>query len=201
MARYDNRYSRFVAWVKIVLPLAALGLLSSLALFSRDIDPEAAIPFSDVDVKELAREQGIGAPTFTGVLSDGSPYRITAEAARPRAASLSQVDATRITGVVDRIDGTVVTLEAAEGGFDGGTGRLDLRGAVEVETSTDLTMTSERMTLFTEENRLISEVPVRVVAPFGTLDAGAMEIGPEAAGDAGTVLRFKNGVSLLYRPE
>ena len=35
VARADNRYSRIVAALKILLPLAALGLLSTLFLLDR----------------------------------------------------------------------------------------------------------------------------------------------------------------------
>ena len=52
-----NTYSTVVSWAKIILPLVALGLLSTLFLFSRTPDPNRAIPFAAVDVEELAREQ------------------------------------------------------------------------------------------------------------------------------------------------
>ena len=40
MTMYDNSYSRFVALTKVILPIIALGILSTLFLFSRDIDPD-----------------------------------------------------------------------------------------------------------------------------------------------------------------
>ena len=33
MARADNAYSRLIRWLKIVLPLVALALMSSIFLF------------------------------------------------------------------------------------------------------------------------------------------------------------------------
>ena len=46
MATGDS-YSRLVQIGKIVLPLVALGILSTLFLFSGEVDPEAAIPFAE----------------------------------------------------------------------------------------------------------------------------------------------------------
>ena len=60
MTMYDNSYSRFVALTKVILPIIALGILSTLFLFSRNIDPTQSIPYADVDVEGLAREQQIG---------------------------------------------------------------------------------------------------------------------------------------------
>ncbi|HDR29767.1 MAG TPA: hypothetical protein ENN83_14595, partial [Rhodovulum sp.] len=62
MASHDNAYSRFIALAKIVLPLAALGILSTLFLISRDTPSGDDLPYSRVAVDELIREQRIGAP-------------------------------------------------------------------------------------------------------------------------------------------
>ncbi len=53
MATYDNTYSRVVAWLKILLPLLALAILSTLFLVARTIDPAQNIPYADVDIDEL----------------------------------------------------------------------------------------------------------------------------------------------------
>ena len=79
----SNAYSRFVAWVKVILPLLALALLSTLFLFSRTPAPNRAIPFANVDVEELAREQSLGRPRFAGTLSDGREVIFTADRATP----------------------------------------------------------------------------------------------------------------------
>ena len=44
-----DRYSRMVAIFKVLLPLAALAILSTLFLLSRTIDPTTTIPFADQD--------------------------------------------------------------------------------------------------------------------------------------------------------
>jgi lipopolysaccharide export system protein LptC len=63
MAAAIDGYSRLVAWLKIILPLIALGILATLFLVSRTIDPSQTIPYADVDVQDLARNQRVGAPS------------------------------------------------------------------------------------------------------------------------------------------
>ena len=72
MATSENLHSKLVVWAKVTLPLLALGLLATLFLFSRKIDPTDAIPYADVDVEERAREPRLTMPTYAGVTSDGS---------------------------------------------------------------------------------------------------------------------------------
>ncbi len=45
-----DRYSRMVALLKVSLPLIALGILSTLFLVSRAVDPPMTIPFADSEV-------------------------------------------------------------------------------------------------------------------------------------------------------
>jgi len=83
MATRDNAYSRFVQWAKILFPLIALGLLSTMFLFSRNVDPSNAIPFADIDVEQIARDQQLSSPRFSGTTSGGASIIVDAETAMP----------------------------------------------------------------------------------------------------------------------
>lgn len=83
MARADNAWSRWVVLLKIILPLMALALLSSIFLLSRTIDPTAAIPFTEVDVEDRVREPRLTEPKFSGVTSDGALVTLDATEMRP----------------------------------------------------------------------------------------------------------------------
>ena len=56
-----NLHSRIVMILKVTLPLVALAILSSLFLFSREIDPEDAIPYADVEIADRPAQ-----PRMTG---------------------------------------------------------------------------------------------------------------------------------------
>ena len=57
-----DRYSRMVTFLKVLLPLAALALLSTLFLISRGINTKATIPFAAHEIEERMRGQQITAP-------------------------------------------------------------------------------------------------------------------------------------------
>ena len=42
--------TRTVRWLRVLLPLAALAMLSTLFLFSRGGDSESQIPYADVEI-------------------------------------------------------------------------------------------------------------------------------------------------------
>ena len=84
VARAD-RHTRVVGWLKVMLPLTALAILSTLFLVARRIDPEAALPYAEVDVEDLAREPRMTAPTYAGTTEDGASVTLTADEARPAA--------------------------------------------------------------------------------------------------------------------
>ena len=82
-----DRYSRTVAYLKVLLPLTALALLSTLFLISRGIDTEAVIPFAQKDIEERMRGQQLTAPFFSGTTSGGDEIMVTASTARPGGSS------------------------------------------------------------------------------------------------------------------
>ena len=59
-----NRRSVIVAWLRVLLPLGALAVLSTLFLLSRKPDPDAAIPYARVDAEALARQPRVTAPSL-----------------------------------------------------------------------------------------------------------------------------------------
>jgi len=71
--------------MKILLPLAALGLLSTLFLLSRTVDPNQPIPVAEVGLEQRAQKQGASNATFTGVTDEGDLIKLNAEVARPDA--------------------------------------------------------------------------------------------------------------------
>src|SRR6056297_333710 len=75
-----NTYSRIVAALKVILPLIALGLLSSVFLVATPPEQGEPVPFPDLTISQLAREQRLGAPAFSGVTDDGT--RVTVAASR-----------------------------------------------------------------------------------------------------------------------
>ena len=201
MAVYDNTYSRVVAWLKVLLPLVALVLLSTMFLISRTIDPSQAIPFANVDVEGLIREQRISGPSFSGVTKDGAALSFQAETARPLPEGQNGLSAEILTARIETPDGAQVDIQAATARVDGATRELSLSGGVLVETSTDYRIEAQGLVAQLDRAELTSDGAVNAAGPLGTLDAGTMRIAP-VDGDASTyLLVFKDGVKLVYVPK
>ncbi|PTQ69757.1 LPS export ABC transporter periplasmic protein LptC [Celeribacter persicus] len=199
MARFDNTYSKFVAFAKVALPLASLALLATLFLFARGKEIGLSIPYAEVDLETLAREQRIEAPSFATVTRDGAELEISADIVRPDLSTPDVVNSTIVHGALRMPGNGSVTLKADDGVIDGPAQIAELSGHVEIETSTGYTITSDRVATLLDVSKIESPGTVEADGPAGELTAGAMEISQDPDTNA-YLLVFKNGVKLIYQP-
>ena len=196
----DNFHSTLVAWLKVLLPLAALGILSTLFLVSRTINPDDAIPFAEVDVADRIRAPRLTAPTWAGMTEDGSALTVTAAEARPADAGGDDARARALRAVLDMPGGGRAELVAATGRLDTATQRLIVEGGVTVTTSTGYTLRTEALDAALDRTGLIAPGSIEGEGPGGHLTAGSMELAATGSTPERYVMVFKNGVRLLYRP-
>lgn len=193
-----NLYSTFVAWMKILLPLVALGLLSSVVFFAREADDHRTIPF----VAELAdgetSEERVTRPEYVGLTSDGSTITMKAETVRPVGGNMQILDVDAIVGVTHSVDGRDISSSAPTARFDTTTDKAEFFGQVDVETSDGYMVTTQGLTSRLDVTRIEGGGPVLGTAPFGTLEAGGMLYTATKAGN--THLLFNGGVKLIYQP-
>ena len=193
-----DRYSRLVAWLKVLLPLTALGLLSTLFLLSRNIDPMAAIPFAETEIAERLKGQQITAPFFSGTTSAGD--RVTVSAGKMATRSGSNNEASDLSAQIDLASGTRVVLFSDTGAFDMLGGETMLSGDVVITTSTGYKLTSDALRTNFDTLSVESPGPVMGSGPFGTLNAGRMQL-QRVEGNENAQLIFTNGVKLIYDPK
>lgn len=193
-----DRYSRSIVVLKLVLPLGALGLLSSLFLVARDIDPSRAITNAPVDVAELAREPRITGANYAGVTDDGAALTIAAATARADPDATLRLTLTDLRATLETPDGAVTRITAGVGVLDRGAGRVEWRDDVQVTAAQGYALRAAQLSGLLDDTRLWSDQPVVVQGPAGEITAGkfALELAP---GGAGTyVMLFSGGVTLLY---
>ena len=198
MAAADNRYSRFVQLAKIVFPLLALGFLSTIFLFSRNLNPGDAIPFAELDVAEIAREQRLSAPRFSGLTSDGTAIALQAATARPDPADPRRLSADDVTATIRTEPGVEYEIVSDQAAFDGTKNRLDLTGDVRIDSADGYKMRTERLEADLDATGIRASGGISGTAPGATLSADQMELVPQ--GDT-HLLVFKGGVKLVYTPE
>jgi len=203
VASSDNTYSRFVSWLKILLPLLALAILSTLFLVSRSINPSQSIPYSDVDPNKLARDQGISSPNFSSITSDGSAITFSAARARPDPNHRQMVIAQDLVGKIETSSGSTIEIIAQEGLLDNKKQRATLTGNVKVSTPSGYRIQTNHVKANLDATRILAKEQVIAEGPMGNIVAGSMILtkppNPNEPNDY--VLVFKDGVKLVYVPE
>ncbi|WP_158964861.1 hypothetical protein [Chachezhania sediminis] len=206
-----DRHSRVIAILKVMLPLAALGLMSTVFLLSRSVDTTVAIPFAEDEIDQRTAAQQVTSPVYTGATKNGDEITVAAARARPglmgQPASAEELDAT-----ISFRDGGWVTMTAPTGSMPNGSGEAEFTGGVQIDSSSGYNLQTETMIAMLDGTAIRSGGPVEGAGPAGHLSAGQMFITSEpVAGGAGATdattkvetaprLRFTGGVRLVYDP-
>lgn len=196
MAVYDNRHSRRVAWLKVVLPLVALAILSTLFLVADRRGTGSQIPYSRAELDRIVNEQRIENPNYAGVTDEGSAVTVAARTVRPETGTPERMQADGLIGAIEAAGGGRFSLSAATGTLDGRVAVFD--GDVVLTSSTGYRVESGRLDLLLRRAEVVSDGPVAATGPPGTLTAGAMTL--SRTGDH-HLLSFTDGVELVYRPQ
>ena len=191
-------HTRLVRLATLVLPVAALALLSTMFLIARRVNPEDAIPFADVDVSMRARDQLLTAPRFTGISTDGTAFDLSAERARPDPEDPRRMRAEAVRLTLDDAGGGRARLAADAADVDTVARGLELDGDVRIDTSTGYSLRTARLSGMLGTLDIRSPGEVTGDGPLGRMRAGSLRIdeGPDGAGR----LLFTGGVDLLYLP-
>lgn len=193
-------YSRVIAWMKILLPLAALGLLSTLFLISRTVDPTQQVIIDEFDLEQRAHEQGVTNPSFAGVTNGGDEVMFQAERARPDLSNPERLIADTVMARFRLTEGTIIDITSDHADMNQGKFTASLDGNVTVETSNGYLVNTGRIDA--RYDYLFAETPgpVEGSGPPGEITAGKMRlIDNEETGTAELV--FTDGVKLVYKPD
>lgn len=197
----DNAYSRLVSWLKIILPLLALAILSTLFLVARTVDPAQQLPFAEVDVEELAREQRIGAPKFTAVTAEGAGIALSARTAAPDPQNDGRMTGETVEARIDMPGGEVIDITAAAMELNTARGTAQLQRTVQIQSSSGYTLEARQLEIALDRTYARSRQPVTLRGGLGQISAGGFELSGASPGQSDYVLVFKDDVRLLYQPE
>ena len=188
--------TRIVRWLKVLLPLVALAMLSTLFLFSRKPGTEPQIPYAEVDAQSMARDPRIVAPEYAGVTEDGASLSLKAS----QVASGTQSVAEDLQLHWERPDGLTADVSAPAADVD--ERLIRLKGGVTMRTSSGWTVTTDQIDAATDKSRLEAPAEIQADAPFGRITAGRMELAPNATSgeNDAAILNFSDGVRLIYQP-
>lgn len=189
--------SRIVHWLRVILPLAALALLSVLFLLARKPDPEAAIPYADVDPRDLAERQAVTSPRYAGVTDDGARVSIDSTEAAPGDGP-GQGSARTVRMTIRAKDGRAADVSAGTAALEGDA--ILLQDGARMTTADGWIVTAPEFHASRVAGTVNADQEVNVLAPFGDLTAGQMELRPLGDGTGDHVLDLSGGVRLIYQP-
>lgn len=195
-----DRYSQMVMWLKVALPLIALGILSTLFLVSRAVETATVIPFADTEVQERLTNQQVTGPFFSGMSANGDEISFVAEKLTTPQGRLGANRAETVDVQVDYTNGLQLLVTADWADIDIGKDVSELTGDVVVTASNGYVVRSEMLRMRMTEMEMTSPDRITATTPVGDLEAGAMHLfTPE--GQTGSHLLFTGGVKLLYQPQ
>lgn len=194
-------WTRLVRFLRIALPLLALAILSTVFLVARHLNPDDAIPYSDVDVADRLREPRMTSPDYAGTTADGADLRVTAETATPEKPETAMGAAAQaVQGVLTTPDGIRTDLRSLSAQMDAAGDSVTFDGAVDLATSAGYSVQTERMVARTNQTEVRSLSPVTATGPGTRITAQEMVLTQDRAEPDSYVLVFKGQVKLVYDP-
>ena len=196
----ETLYSRIVGWLKILFPLAALAILSTVFLLSRGRESNNIIPYSRVDLQERMEEGIVSNPHFSGATSGGDLITFTAKTAKPNPDDNSQAQAEQLSARIDLSSGTRITFASDAAQLDTTQETAWLTGGVTVVSSTGYDLQTDSLHTSMREIDAETDGPISGTGPAGSLDAGKMILTSDPATKDAHLL-FTNRVKLIYQPQ
>lgn len=187
-------YSRLVRYLKIVLPMAAVVLLSTIFLIDQD-----RIDFDESLLGELPEgldfEEGVLSPRLAGELADGTPYSLRAEFAVP------VLSGYRLRDVTARVERELDPVEmiAAEGVYSGDDKQLTLSGGVDLHTQSGAQLVTDSAVVGLNDRSLSLPSPLELTSPGAQLRANSLRTEQMPTGD--DIIWFEGDVRLSIDPD
>jgi lipopolysaccharide export system protein LptC len=194
-----DRHTRVVGWLKVLLPLLALAVLSTLFLLADRIDPDDALPYAEVDVEDLAREPRMTSPTYAGTTADGAAVTLSAVEAR-QALGGSPAAALALRFRLDTPEGGHAELTAAGAELDADRREVVLSGGVTITTSSGYRVSTDSIAARLDRTGLETRAAVTATGPAGDLSAAAMQLRQDIQTPGSYLIVFNGGVRLVYLP-
>ncbi len=178
--RSAHRNSWFVATLRIMLPIAVLGLLTnyivSMQMSTKIEDDTHRGTFSISSADLLATKPTMRNPTYSGYnKKDGTEYTIRADRAITDMNESKPIDLFGIEAHVRQQDGTAYKMTADDGKFDRNQNKLELFNDI-VVASNDMTARLSHATILPRQSLVTSDKPVAIQFPAGKLDGNKLRI-------------------------
>ncbi len=192
-----RRHSRRVRLMRRAVPVVLVLTLTGLVL-ANYLNPARwlKIPTEFGNLVISGSKITMEAPRLAGFTRDQREYEVTAASASQDTKNPTIVEMKSISGRIDMEDKSKVTLSAVEGVYDTKADLLKLTQEILIVSTAGYQGRLTEAHVEVKKGRIVSEKPVQMKMPQGTLDANRMEVT-----ETGSVIRFDGGVVLMLTPE
>lgn len=196
-------WTRLVRFLRIALPLLALALLSTVFLVARHLNPDDALPYSDVDIADRLRDPRMTNPVYAGTTADGADLRVTAETATPEkpgteTAAGSGATAQTVLGLLTTPDGVRTDLRSLAAQMDVMGDSVTFTGGVDLANGAGYRVQTDSMIARMDQTEVRSLAPVIATGPGTHITALEMVLTQDTTRPDSYVLVFNGQVKLVY---
>lgn len=168
-----QRRNRIVAVLRVAVPLGGLALFSLLSV--QIVEANLANDFSIASMSITNDRLNVGAPTYSGQLSDGSSFSVTSERAE---AALGQPNIIELSGtraLLNRANGEIITALAAEAELDAEAQTVTVPGVTDIARQDGLTANVNGLHIDVVKQVVTADGPASLRTAEGqTLEAKSM---------------------------
>jgi len=191
--RKAGRHSVLVRIVRIVLPVGVVAGLTVLVLLTYFSPMQMFDKLPSVSGKLAVQGSKITMelPRIAGFTRDSRAYELNAETAVQDITKPDIVELQNLRAKMELADKDVVLITANAGTYNTKADRIVLRDQIVVTSQQGYKALLREAAVEMKKGNVVSEQPVEITLPNGTLKANRMEIT-----DSGEVIRFERGVVL-----
>ncbi len=169
---HSKGYSRFVTWMKLILPAVAVLLVVLIMAWPQlqSKDNRFRIGFSSLKLN-AAGDPSMVNPRYLGSDKSKQTYSITADLAKNLLSGDAAIELEMPKADIALEDGTWLVLTAESGVYGRNQGKLDLVGAVNLFHDSGYEFRTAKASVDLKKGIAVSTMPVEGQGPFGTLKA------------------------------
>ena len=192
-----NRHSRRVRFLRKAVPgVLALSLIG--LVLANYLNPARwlSVPTDFGTLVISGSKITMEAPRLAGFTKDEREYSVSASAASQDIKNPQVVEMKEINARINMEDKSTVTMTAVDGTYDIKADTLTLGQEIVILSTAGYQGRLSEAQVEIKKGRIVSEKPVQIKMPQGTLDANRLEVT-----ETGNVVRFEGGVVLMLTPD
>ena len=193
MLRAAIRHSRFVRFLRVAIPTAIVAVLAGLiaVTFFNPLKLIANFPIDPGKVSLSGTKIVMELPRLNGFTGDGRPYELTARSAVQDVTNPQLLELSDLSAHVQQADGQKIDIQSVNGLYDTKAELLKLRDHIVLTTTSGYVAYLAEATAKIASGQIVSDSPVMVKLPNGTLTSKRLEVV-----DNGALLRFSGDVEM-----